>query len=173
MDTDRFPSVEAKRLADMLDAEQPQRLWRPDELGAILRHQLSSVIQFDLGALDPGCAARLRAMSDTEGLLVRSFLTLFQHPCPPVDLLELTKKFAKACKNHPDSPLPAEVAEILYLSSIVVAMTRCGRRITGLDDQSLRQSLAWALQRTWIDADTRSILQEGMTALDGEEANSP
>ncbi len=174
MDTDQVPSVEAKRLADMLDAEQqPQRLWRPEELGAVLRHQLSSVIQFDLGGLDPDCAGRLRALSDTEGLLVRSFLTLFQHPCPPVDLLESTKQFAKACKNHPDSLLPGEVAEVLYLLSIVVAMVRCGRRISALDDGALRQSVTWALKQNWIDPDTRSILEQGLNALGDEEPKSP
>ena len=174
MDANQLPSVEAKRLADMLDTDQQsQGLWQPEELGAVLRHQLSSVIQFDVGGLDPGCAGRLRALSDAEGLLVRSFLTLFQHPCPPVELLELTKQFAKACKNHPDSPLPSEVAEVLYLLSIVVAMVRCGRRITALDDRALRQSVTWALTQNWIDPDTRSILQQGLNALAGEETKSP
>src|SRR5437588_561538 len=47
------------RLSELISVDScGSRAWEPDELGAVLRHQLSAVVQFDLGDLDPGAAAR-------------------------------------------------------------------------------------------------------------------
>lgn len=157
---------DAQLLAKMMDISAgQQRLWQPEELGAIFEHQLSAVVQFDLSGLDPGLAEKLQTLSAAEGLLIKSFMDLFHHPHPPVELLELTKRFAKASRSHPDSPLPDEVASLLYFLSIVVAMTKCGRRITQLDDESLRSGLMWALEQPWLDEQTRGLLHGGLNAL--------
>ena len=77
----------------------------------------------------------------------------------------VTKQFAKACRNDPHGPLPDEVATVLYFSSIVVAINRCGCRITKMDDRSLEFSLSWALRQPWLDESTRGILRGGLDAL--------
>jgi len=156
-------------LARLMDVGAgPGRLWQPGELGAVFQHQLSAVIQFDLGGLDQSLANRVRNLSAAEGLLIKSFRDLFCHPHPPVELLDLTKDFAKACKNHPDSPLPGEVASVLYFLSIAVAMAKCGARISQLDDDSLRTGLEWASGQPWLDEQTRNLLVEGLNALQGQ-----
>ena len=166
MSVSQESSTDPGRLAQMLSLEDSvQPTWRPHELGAILRHQLSSVVQFELGGLDRQIAAGLRTLAAAEGLLVRSFADLFRHPQPPLALLELTKRFAKACRNHPDSPLPGEVAEVLYLLSIVVALVRCDRRITALDDASLRRSLSWAAAQDWVELDMRHSFRKACKRL--------
>lgn len=151
-------------LTQMMDLDSGgPKLWRPAELGAILDHQLAAPLECDLGGLDKGLAGRLAAAG---GPPIKSFRDLLHHPHPPVELLELTKRFGKACRNHPDSPLPDEIATVLYFLSIVVAITRCGRRITKMDDPSLRYSLDWALKQPWLDEATRRRFEEGRAAVD-------
>lgn len=141
--------------------------WRDEDLGPLYRHQMAAAVQVDLGGLDAGAASRLPGLCAAHGLLLRSFGDLFAHPSPPVELLELTKRFAKALRHHPDSPLPPQVASVLYYASIVAALARCGRRISALDDASLRVGVEWALGRSWIDPPTRALLAEGLGLLGG------
>jgi len=146
-----------------------ERIWRPEELATLLRHQLSASIQFDLGNLDAGMAARLKALGAGENLLLNSFNDLLHHPHPPIELLMMTKDFARAIQNHPDSPLPREIALLLYFASIVVALVRCGRRITSFDDKTLRRSLEWFENQPWVEESMRSLLGEGLRWLDAHE----
>ena len=142
-----------------------QDLWGPEELGAILEHQLAAPLESDLGSLDKGLVRRLKEINSAGGTPLASFSDLLHHPSPPAEFLELTKRFAKICRSDPQSPLPSEVATILYFSSIVVAMTKCGRRITKMDDRSLQYSLDWAIRRPWLDDSTRKILEEGLRTV--------
>jgi len=161
-------------LAELMKSGSNQvRAWRPEELGAVYRHQMSAVVQFDLAGLGEGPARRLATLSSSEGLLVRSFADLFQHPNPPVELLILTKKFAKASIGHPDSALPDEVAKVLYYTSIVVALVRCGQRITQLDDQTLKLGIEGAISRPWVDEPVRAILREGLQAVESRQGLAP
>jgi hypothetical protein len=97
---------------------------------------------------------------------IRTFRELFQHPHPPVEFLEATKRFAKRCRNQPESPLPDEITTLLYFLAIVVARTRCGVRISGLDGEALRTGLDWALEQPWLDPTVRELLREGIASLD-------
>ncbi len=85
---------------------------------------MSAPILVDLGGYDPATAVRLKNLSDAQSLLLKSFLDLFHHPVPPMELLTLTKDFAKANMDHPDSSLPNEVAAALYYTSIAAALVR-------------------------------------------------
>ncbi len=152
----------------MAMAEKNERVWRPDELGAVLRHQLGAPVQLDLGNFNPGDARRLATLGNSQGLLLKSFSDLFHHPQPPIELLEMVKQFAKTSRSHPDSPLPREIATLLYYAAIVVAMTRCGRRITNLDDAGLKQGIGWVLNQNWIDDRTRGIFTEGLELIDAQ-----
>ena len=97
-----------KSLAAFLAAgAERARLWRPEELSAIFRHQMSAPILVDLGGFDPATAVRLKTLSEAQSLLLKSFSDLFHHPVPPLELLSLTKDFAKANMDHPESSLPA------------------------------------------------------------------
>lgn len=142
-----------------------ERLWRPEELGAVLEHELAAPVQFELTQLDPRIARKLRTVCAAEGLLVKSFNDLLHHPQPPVELLELTKEYAKACIRQPESPLPEDVAKVLYYGSIIVARNRCGRRISTLKDEELDKAVRWVLAQPWLDESTRSVFEEGVNGL--------
>jgi hypothetical protein len=139
------------------------RLWRPDELAAIFKHQLSAPVFVDLGQLSKGAATKLKQISDAHGLLLKSFSELFHHPAPPIELLELTKDFAKANMDHPESALPSEIATALYFTSIAAAYVRLGTRISRLGDDDLRRGWLWTRDQGWIDEKTKTLLIEAIS----------
>ena len=162
-DTDR------KQLAQLLDLEPgAERIWASEELGAILKHQLSAPLQVDLINLEQGLAVKLKNLAESQGLLLKSFADLLYHPNPPVELLQITKQFAKSCRLSANSPVPHDIASVLYFASIVAAMVRCRRRITGLDNEEVRSGIDWALALPWLDKPTRSLFQEGQEFLNGK-----
>jgi hypothetical protein len=166
-----------KSLAALLEASGEQaRLWRPEELGAIFRHQMAAPVLVDLGGYDPGTAARLKTLSDAQSLLLKSFSDLFHHPAPPLELLELTKDFAKANMDHAQSTIPNEVAAALYYTSIAAALVRLDARITRLPPADLRRGLLWTRGQAWLDPDTKQLLLQAADKIappGGEGAPAP
>ncbi len=153
----------AKKLAALMAAGgERDRLWRADELAAIFRHQMSAPVAVDLGGFDPRKAARLKNLSEAQGLMLKSFADLLHHPAPPIELLELVKDFAKSNMDHPESCLPKEIAAVLYYTSIAAALIRLGARITHLSDAELRQGLLWAKGQGWLDEATRNLLCQAL-----------
>ncbi len=165
-----MPTSEVQRGADpaasLFDLDNhTDRLWRDEELGAILRHQMTAPLQVDLINLERGLAVKVRNLAESQGLTLKSFGDLLAHPHPPVELLKVTKDFAKACRLSPRGALPKEIASVLYFASIAAAMVRCRRRITGLSDADLADGLRWTLARPWLDAPTRTLLEEALALL--------
>jgi hypothetical protein len=154
-----------KLAALMATGEERGKLWRADELAAMFRHQLSAPIMVDLGGFDDRAASQLRTLGEAQGLLLRSFSDLFQHPAPAKKLLELVKDFAKANLDHPESGLPAEIASALYYTSIAAALVHLDTRITKLSDADLQNGIRWALQQAWLDDRTKSLLEEAAKKL--------
>ena len=56
----------------------PARVWRPEELAAVFRHQMTAAVSVDLGAFGPGAAARLKTLAQADNLLLRSFRDLMR-----------------------------------------------------------------------------------------------
>jgi hypothetical protein len=165
----------ARTLAALLaTGEEHAKLWRPDELAAMFRHQMAAPILVDLGSFDAPAAARLRTLSDAQGLLLKSFSDLFHHPSPPVELLELVKNFAKANVDHPDSGLPDEIASTLYYTSIASALVRLDRRISQLSDADLQRGLRWTASQAWLDEKTQGLIAAALQKVSaGQETSQP
>jgi hypothetical protein len=141
------------------------RLWRPDELAAIFRHQLAAPVFIDLGQLPKGAARRVKHLSEAQGLLLKNFSELFHHPTPPVELLELTKDFAKANMYHSEGTLPTEIGTALYFSSIAAAYVHLGVRISKLNDEELRRGWLWTRDQAWVDDKTKALLIDALTKV--------
>ncbi|HWD19316.1 MAG TPA: hypothetical protein VHB20_08545 [Verrucomicrobiae bacterium] len=157
---------EVRSLAAFLaEGAEPARLWRPEEIAAVFHHQMAAPILVDLAGFDPATARRLPRLAEAQALVLKSFADLFRHPLPPLELLELTKQFAKANMDHPESVLPGEVASVLYYASIASALVRLGRRISRLADADLRRGFRWALERPWLDSETRALMEQAMQKL--------
>ena len=159
--------TDRRQLATLLDvsSEDDGRLWRDDELGAILRHQLSAPLYVDLINCERGLALKVRNLAESLGLTLKSFGDLLAHPNPPLELLKITKDFAKASRLSPHSPMPREIASVLYFASIAAALVRCGRRITSLSDEALSDGLRWVLGRRWLEEPTRNLTAEALRLL--------
>jgi hypothetical protein len=151
------------RLSGILTLNGPECPWQPDELQAVLRHQLASPLD---AALGDSIGRKLAAIdsADSQPLPV-SLAELLHHPHPPLALLETLKDFSKSHALEAQSPLPREIAMLLYYSAIIVALTRCGSRITGLSDAELRHGIEGMLDCHWIDGDARRLLEQGRDFL--------
>jgi hypothetical protein len=158
-----------KHLAALMEAgAEGARLWLPEELAAIFQHQMQAPVLLDLGGFDPGSAVRLKTLSEAQGLILKSFSDLFHHPSPPLELLRLTKDFAKANLDHSESGLPAEIVSVLYYTSIAVALVRLDTRISQLKDADLRRGLLWAKDQAWVDEETKALLVEAAEGISKE-----
>lgn len=165
----------AKELAALMaTGEERAHLWRPDELAAIFRHQISTPMLVDLDNFDPHAADRLKMLSEAHGLLLKSFADLFHHAAPPVELLKLVKDFAKANVDHPESGLPSEIATALYYLSIAAALVHLDTRISKLSDADMQRGLSWAREQSWLDARTKALLDEALEKLGaGKKGTAP
>jgi hypothetical protein len=147
------------------------RTWSPDELGAVLRHQLSVRLEFDLGDLrgdEHSAADRSREAARLSWAV--NFGELLRHPNPPLDMLSRVKHFAKACRNQPNGPLPREVATVLYFASIIAARMRAGRRISELNDHDIRSGVEWSLSQPWNASSLRPLFEEALGFFDPARA---
>ena len=162
----------AKELAALMStSDESSPLWRADELAALFRHQMSAPVLMDLGSFDPRTAEQLKTLTATQGLLLSSFSDLFNHPAPPLTLLQLVKDFAKANRDHPESGLPREIATALYFTSIAVALARLNERISQLPDAELQRGLCWTQEQKWLDEKTRALLADASKKISGEGAS--
>ena len=146
----------------------PHGLWSADELQEILQHQMSADLDYDLANFSVAAGPMLAAARRAAAGVPHSFGDLLRSPSPLPDLLELVKDFAKAERESPDSPLPKEIATVLYYAAIGVALARCGARITALSDGDLRRGMAWCRRRAWIDERTDTLFRDALAYLSNE-----
>lgn len=153
-------SAAPAKLAKLIDSIYASgRVWRSEELGEVLRHQLEAPLELE-GPSPSDLSAAAKPGEDSASSEIRTLADIFQHPDPPLKLLDLAKEFAKSNRERPDSPLPPEVATVIYFAAIAAALVRCGSRITALDDKSIRAGLEWVRAQSWIDPQTRELCSE-------------
>jgi hypothetical protein len=145
--SDELDHSEPSQLAEAMaiDPARPD-VHSPEELAAILKHQLDTPLSFDLGEVDDPASV-------TFGDL------LFGQQEPSLELLQRVKCFAKFCKSTRDGPLPVEVATVLYFASIVRASTSCNTNISALDESGLRRGANWVLGQTWVRGPVRTFFE--------------
>jgi hypothetical protein len=162
---------ELSALISSSDASGP--LWRADELAALFRHQMAAPVLVDLGSFAPRTAEQLKTLAGAQGLLLSSFADLFNHPAPPIQLLQLVKDFAKANMEHPESGLPREIATVLYYASIAAAFVRLDMRISQLPDGDLQRGLGWVQEQKWPDEKTQALVADALKKLSGGKEAKP
>ncbi|MGD0388982.1 MAG: hypothetical protein ABSC42_08510 [Tepidisphaeraceae bacterium] len=141
--------------------EDSRQVWQPSELAAILKHQLRAPLRLALGDLSGQVVHHLELMAKAGGA-PSTLDELFRQAQPSFELLDLTKRFAKSCNLDGNSPLPREIAILLYYVSIAAADMRCQKRLSKLSDESLSRGLAWCGAQTWLDEPVRLVVDEAM-----------
>lgn len=145
-----FDDVDDPSLSQLFAVEELESdSWHDEELRSVFQHQLAARLSDDLENVDvrdlaPGC--------DT-------FHQLFELRSPSLELLDAVKDFAKK------SPLPKDVAGVLYLLAISASLVRLDRRSTSHSDQALSARLEWALQIPWLEANQQDLLREARAKL--------
>jgi hypothetical protein len=151
-----------------LGKELPEA-WTQRDRSAILRHQLSAPVAFDLKCLVLDLTEeqlRDKAFSDAAALGVKTFSELFQNTQPPLTLLKLGKAFFKEKAGPSSDRLPQqEVAYLLYLLSLAVARLRLNSSITSLTVPELLRGLDWAISQDWTDDSTRALFSQARDNL--------
>lgn len=135
--------------------------WAEADLPAMLRHQMSAPLDFDLSSMELSQSeetTREKTLSAAAASRIRSFQDLFEHPAPPLALLNWAKDFFKqqagaSARRRPEQ----EVAYLLYLLSILIPRVRLGTRITTLTDADLLKGMKWAASRKWLDPKTKEM----------------
>lgn len=160
-------------LAAMLhQGDDGKPAWEPEDLQALLEHQLASPIQFDLANTDAVAKDRLKVLCESNGLLLKGFGDLLLHPRPPIELLIMTKDWAKTLSDHPQSPLPREVSMLLYFAAICAAKVSRNEWISTLKNSEFVKNVGWLLKQTWVDEKTKELLAKGLESLSQEETKS-
>jgi hypothetical protein len=142
-------------------------IWRPDELGDLLRFQLAAPLEGDLVEVRPSAAETLTKMQLESTEPPQTFAELLLHESPPLELLAQLKDFCKSLRASPNSGLPEEIAVVIYFAALAAAMQKHGERISSLRDEETKVGIQWALSRSWLDTSLRPLLEGGLAALDG------
>ena len=155
-----------RHLAGLLrPSTEAGRTWSGEELGEILRHQMTVPVETDLGLAEEVDAGPAAGSGGPPGAKATTFGDLFHRPQPPLDLLRRAKDYAKSVRMDPRAPLPAGIATALYFASIAAALVHCGQRLTSLEEGQLLRGLRWLLGQPWVDDPTRALAREGLAAL--------
>jgi hypothetical protein len=154
-------------LEELVGENQSQmRHLSPEEMTAILQHELDSPVEFSLSGLGSKEAARLTRLASGQGLLLKSLRELFEHSHPPIELLEMTKDFAKAHSHQSGGEIPVEVASVIYFGAIAAAWVRHQKSITNLQTKERRRGFQWALGQTWVDGQLKRLFEDALRQLE-------
>jgi len=131
-------------LASLLaPASGASALWRDDDLGALLRHQLGTTVPGDSATFDQVLTA---GRGDVESL-------------------NRVKEFAKSARVDADSGIPPAVCHVLYYAAIAAARTLHGATLTRLDDATLARGFDWAISLPWIGEPLRGLIRRAAESI--------
>ncbi len=110
---------EAKGLAAFLQAGAEQgRLWRPEEVAAIYRHQMTAPILIDLGRVRPIGGRAAAELERRAEFIAAEFRRFVPAPGAAPGIIGADKGFCEGEHGPTGSVLPGEVAGALYYESI-------------------------------------------------------
>ena len=140
--------------------------WNDADLHAMLCHQLSAEIEFDLTHFG-GVAGEPLASSVAEGQEqgLGTFGDLLTASDPSVESLEMIRRFAKRFRTGPSEGLPEEIATVLYYAAIAAARVRLGVSISKLPDAAIKDGLRWGCQLPWLTESLRQLFSEALEGL--------
>jgi hypothetical protein len=150
---------EASRIFQLID--EPTHRWSDSDLAAMLTQQLNAPLLVGFEALIPEAADKIHELPGAD---FKCFADALRAPAPPVEILELLKRFAKAARSSSDGMLPEEIATLLYYMAIVAAFARCNQKISRLTTVEILTGVDWALALPWLPAECREWLIEDRAA---------
>jgi len=124
---------------------QGRAIWPAKELAAKLEEPLEKL------------GEELRCSSE-----VQTARQLLEDSNPPIELLLAVKDFSKRPRR---GLFPPEISLLLYYGTIAAAMVKCGKRITTLRDDELRNGFSWAIKEQWVPEKICELFRQAMGKL--------
>jgi hypothetical protein len=150
------------RLMELGSESTRQPKWSAEELAGVFQHQMSTSIALDLAAMNPPLARRLSRLRPRKANPFRTFGDLFGDEAVPAELLELVLEFAEENLRDPSSPMPTELARVLYFGCLANAARQGSPRIRELDRQALCRGFEWVLGLAWVDARAKGLFRKAL-----------
>ena len=94
----------------------------------------------------------------------RSARELLEQANPSIELLIAIKDLAK---RRSKDLFPPEIGLLLYYGSIAAAMVRCGRRISKLPIDDLRNGFTWAIKQPWVSESICELFRQALSKVSG------
>jgi hypothetical protein len=85
---------------------------------------------------------------------------IFTDPAPSIESLRAIKDWSRRSSRSKDSPLPLDVASLLYFASIAAAQVPRGQWISKLDPAIFGRGIEMFLAEPWLREPLRGLLQE-------------
>jgi hypothetical protein len=146
-------------------------LWNRAEMQAMWQHQLSAPMHIDLESVVSVRATELRNSPRMAEFKSKTFADLLQDPSPPVELLKLTKEFAKQTLKDAEEAQLKDVATALYYASYAAGLLRCGELIGSMNRGELRPGFDWTLRQPWLDEKTKGLICEARGSLEDQKTS--
>jgi DNA-directed RNA polymerase specialized sigma24 family protein len=164
-DESTFPAVlnESKPslLARLFGVEEGRELvWEPFDYENMLARLLKMPLAEALPGIDHRTIASAAESTPgaTPGSL--SLSDVFTAPAPSIELLRAIKDWSRRSTRTKDSPLPLDVASLLYFASIAAAKVRRGEWISKLDPAIFQRGVEMFLGEVWVKEPLRDVLDE-------------
>ena len=152
-----------QRLAKLLDLnDEDPSPWSDEQLTGSLEYHLALPLTDCVGQVSPRLAAGISLMASSDVAPVVTLYDLFVHTAPPIDVLRAVKDWATQRMQNKDANTPPQIAPVIYLSAVTVALLRCDERITRSDDADLEVTLRQALGARWIAQSIRNLFKEAL-----------
>lgn len=155
-----------QRLAKLLDLndEEPSP-WSDEQLTASFEHHLTLPLKECLTEVSPRVAAGLVLVSSNDVAPIVTLNDLLNHSSPPVDVLRAVKDWATFSMQNKGADTPPQIAPVIYLCAVAVALLRCNERITRSDNADLEVTFRQALGASWISKPVHRLFQEALQHL--------
>lgn len=135
--------------------------WELQDRPALLKHQLSAPLEYDLKLITPAENIEIRdkTLKEASEQQIRTFEDLLHHPNPPLELLKISKDFFKAMASDKNqSKAMQEVAHLFYVMVVLVARVRQRTAISKLTDAELQKGIQWIIDGEWIDTKLKNLV---------------
>ena len=153
---------DSRRLAHLFEADDPDAiLWQQEEFEAILLHQLDARLETDIHPVAGQSTSQSVSRTAPLRMTFREVLCGNQASLPAIGLI---KQFSKEQMSS-RMGLPYDVAAVLYYASIGAALVKLNKKVSSLDDASLRTGFDWLLALPWIDQPIRELAKQAVSRL--------
>ena len=155
-----------QRLARLLNWSEDEHCpWSIEQLTALFEHQLKTSLCEQFPEVSPRLTAGLLKSASDQNEPIVTLDDLLKHPSPPIEVLRAVKDWATHSMRSKNNKTPRQIAPIIYLAAVAVALVRCDERISRSEDMDLEATFRQALEATWTGDQIRQIFRLALAAL--------